>query len=279
MDLLNKLENVEIKITERFPPEDMEYCKQEERTYQEVYNICSEIVYIEKDANKKLSAISDNNYVWYIEDNKDKIISCNKLFIDKICGYFMKKYTVTINSPSWEIVDIEEERNKTKEKYDIVPLQYILDSIYDQMGGLSFEEKAFSELKEDAKNSLLTVSGKSKYRIQGKKLIIDDFYASSISYIGKRYTATVELKHRSFFKSLTHFEYKYYGISQKYGFLCEYQIDERNGVYDKHLISSTIINSIRVYKNGKIEIEFKHYSAILKFLEKYFPGIPQKKAA
>ena len=91
--------------------------------------------------------------------------------------------------------------------------------------------------------------------------------------------ADVELHHFSFFKALTHFEDDYYDISQKYRFLCDYKIDEKNGVYDKHIISSSVINFIRIYKNGKVEFEFKDYKTVIKFMDKYFPGIPQAAAA
>ena len=147
------------------------------------------------------------------------------------------------------------------------------------MGGMSFEEKAFNELKEDAREVVTTYRGKSKYRIQGTKLIIDEFYQSRKDSILERYMATTELKHLSFFKALTHFEYDYYDISQKYKFLCDYRLDENNGVYDKHVISSSVISTIKVYKNGKVEIEFKDYITVIKFMDTYFPGIPQAAAA
>ena len=147
------------------------------------------------------------------------------------------------------------------------------------MGGISFEEKAFKELKEDTKDAVITYRGKSKYCIKNTKLIIDDFYNSHKDHIWNRYMATIDSKHRSFFKALSHFEYNWYDISQKYNFLCEYKIDEDKGVYDKHFISSSIIDTIRIYKNGKIEVDFKDYKTVKKFIDTYFPGIPQSTAA
>ena len=144
---------------------------------------------------------------------------------------------------------------------------------------MSFEEKAFSEVKENVREAVTNYRGASKYRIQGVKLVIDDFYRSYRDHIWGRYMANVEARHHAFFKALTHFEYSYYDISQKYSFLLDYRLDEENGVYDKHVISSEIISYIKIYKNGKIEITFKNYTTVKKFLDKYFPGIPQKAAA
>jgi hypothetical protein len=279
MDLLEKLGNVEIKITDRFPPEDTEYCRQAEKDYLDAYNLYSEFSYTAEDINESIAALSDDGYMYFIDKCDDAIYDCNENFINKICGYFRKKYAVTIENPSWKTEDTDKYGQKRmSERRDAVPLQYILDNIYEQMGGMSFEEKAFNELKEDAREALTTHNGKSKYCVKGTKLIIDGFYNSQIDANCRRYRATIEKKHRSFFKALTHFEYEYYDISQKYEFLCGYQIDEKNGVYDKHVISSAVIYSIRVYKNGKIEVEFKNYKKVMQFLNTYFPGIPQTAA-
>ena len=258
----------------------MEYCKQAEKDYEEAYNVYSEFSYIAEETNKQIVAFPDKLYIQFIDNSKDKIYDCSEKFIDTICGYFRKKYAITVEAPSWKIEDEDERsRRNIKKRYDIVPLQYILDSVFEQMGGMSFEEKAFNELKETAKEAVINYHGVTKYRLQGVKLVIEDFYASHIDYICKRYMASVQLKHRSFFKALTHFEYGDYYISQKYNFLCDYQLDEKRGVYDKHIISSSIINNIRVYKNGKMEIEFKDYKTVKKFMDIYFPGVPQKKSA
>ena len=66
MDLLKKLENVEIKIIDRFPPEDMEYCKQAEKDYQDAYNIYSEFSYITEDINVSIGTLSDRLYIQVI---------------------------------------------------------------------------------------------------------------------------------------------------------------------------------------------------------------------
>lgn len=278
MDLLNKLDMVEIRVTDRFPAEDMQFCRMEEARYQESYAIYSEVVFVLKDAVSRLGATAENTYAQRLDDHEDKLYDCNERFIHKICGYFRKKYSVAIENPEWMTGYEEWGRTHKKERYDMVPLQYILDSIFDQMGGLSFEEKAFAELKEGALQALVTYSGKSKYRIQGDRLIIDEFYWSHKDRIWERYMASVDSKHHSFFKALTHFEYDDYFIHQKYGFLSDYRIDEKDGVYDKHLLSSTVISSIKVFKNGKVEVEFKNYSTAVRFMNTYFPGIAQKAA-
>ena len=278
MDLLDKLDKVEIKTIDRFPPDDMEYCRQAEKDYHDAYNIYSEFSYLSEDVSESIGALADKLYIQKIEDSKDKVYDCNERFISKICGYFRKKYAVTVDAPSWKITEELSYRNP-KERYDAVPLKYILDSVYEQMGGMSFEEKAFLELKEDAKEALTTYHDKkSKYRIKGTKLVIDDFYASHKSHIWERYMASVQAKHHAFFKALTHFEYDDYYISQKYNFLCDYQLDEDKGVYDKHFISSSVIDTIKLYKNGKIEIDFKDHKTVAKFISTYFPGIPQAAA-
>ena len=279
MDLLSKLDKVNIQIIDRFPPEDMEYCRQEDQTYQEIYSIYSEVAFIAEEANARLKAFPGSLYVQMVDENKGKVYECNERFINMICGYFKKKYAVKIEPPDWLTNYEDSSHRHTKKRYDMVPLRYILDNVYDQMGGMSFEEKAFSELKEDARDAVVKYNGDSKYSVCGIRLVIESFYSSQKDYVWKRYMASVEPKHHAFFKALTHYEYGYYDVSQKYGFLCGYRIDENEGAYEKHPISSTIINSVRVYKNGKVEIEFKDYATAVKFMDIYFPGLPQQAAA
>jgi len=83
VDLLEKLGNIEIKVIDRFHTEDMEYCRQVERDYQEAYNIYSEYSYIAKEANEQIKGFSDKLYIQLIDDNKDKVYDCNERFISQ----------------------------------------------------------------------------------------------------------------------------------------------------------------------------------------------------
>lgn len=281
MDILSRLETVEIQITDRFPPEDMEYCRREEQFYQEAFHIYSETAFIEEETNARLALISPDSYCFpSIKENKDKIYDCSESFISRICGYFRKKYTVTVDDPEWKICEEDSYHRYKTERYDMVPLQYILDSVYEQMGGMSFEEKSFAELTSTARKAVTTYNGKSLYVLKGAKLIIEDFFRSYKDNIFERYKARIEERHRAFFKSLSHYEYGTYDISQKYQFICgQWEIDERDGVYDKHLISSSVIESIKIFKNGKMEIVFRSCRKAAEFMRTYFRGLPQKDAA
>ena len=280
MELLDKLEKVEIQVTDKFPAEDMEYCRQEEQAYQAAYTLYSEFSEKAGEINARLCALPKSIYIKNIDKNRGKLSECNELFISKICAHFRDKYNVSVDSPEWQIVRESDYGSKrTEAKYDLVPLQYVLDSIYEQMGGMSFEEKAFDEIKETAKRAVTSYKGNSQYVIKGVKLIIADFYCSYKDYIWQRYKATIENHHKAFFKALSHFEYGTFEINQKYQFLCDWEIDENDGIYDKHYKYSSVIDSIKVFKNGKVEIEFKDYQTAVRFMETYFPGLPQQAAA
>jgi hypothetical protein len=283
-ELLAKLDNVEIQTTDRFSPVDMEYCRQTEREYQQIHQIYSEVAFIIDDANSKIKSFPKFPYATSINECKKLICDCNENFIHSICRYFKEKYSVSINNPKWpmtETFDYEDDNDNyfdkkgNPKKYEIVPLSYILDDIYNQMGGLSFEEKGFNEVLAYVRSAVTTYKGEISYSLKGKKLIIDQFYWSHKCHIFNRYEATVSDHHKGFFKALSHYEYGYFDIAQKYDFLCGYDIKESNGVYDKHDISSSVISSLKVFKNGKLEIEFNDYDKAVKFVKTYLPGIPQ----
>ena len=279
-DLLDKLAGVEIQVTDRFPQEDMEYCRREEQTYKEAYALFDEFTGIAKEVNRCLQQFRESTYFQRVEEQMDLVSECNERFIGAICGYFAKKYNVTVERPEWKILDEDGGYRRSRDRYDRVPLQYILNSVYEQMGGMTFEEKAFTEVKAAAREAVASCSGKSQYVIKGSKLAIENFYWSHKDRIWERYQAEMEERHRAFFKALSHFEYGDFEISRKYSFLCSgWRIDEEDGVYDKHFISSSVVDSIKVFKNGKVEIEFKDYLTAARFMETYFPGIPQMQAA
>ena len=278
-DLLDKLENVEIQVTDKFPAEDMEYCRQEEQSYQAAYTLYSEFSEKAREINARLNALPKNVYVQKVDENSEKLYDCNERFIYKICAHFRDKYNISINAPEWKTIK-ECTSGYGNRNTAVVPLQFVLDSVYEQMGGMSFEEKAFEEIKADAKRALTSYHGDSRYVIKGVKLIIADFYCFYKDRIWERYKAKIADCHRAFFKALSHFEYGKFDINQKYTFLCgRWEIDEKEGVYDKHFIHSSIIYSIKVFKNGKVEIEFKDYQTAVRFMETYFPGLPQKSVA
>jgi len=279
MELLSKLENVVIQITDKFPAEDMDYCRREVQAYQAAYMLYNEFTEKAGEINASLNALPKSIYVQNVDENSEKLYDCNERFISMICAYFRDKYNISINAPEWKAIE-ECTSGYGNRNTAMVPLQYVLDSVYKQMGGMSFEEKAFDEIKVEAKRALTSYHGDSRYVIKGIKLIIADFYCSYKDRIWERYKAKIEDQHKAFFKALSHFENGSFDICHKYKFLCyRWEIDEKDGVYDKHSIHSSVIESIKVFKNGKVEIEFKDYRTAVRFMETYFPGLPQQAAA
>lgn len=280
-NLIDKLDSVKIQITDKFPQEDMEFCREQWQAYKAAFELYHALFMTADEVNVNLQALTDKTYVFQkLADNAAALRRINSRFISTICSYFAKKYSVSISEPEWtNIVENKYGRENSEKKLEIVPLDVILDNIFEQMGGMSFEDKAFEEMKSAAKKAVSFYDGGSKYIIKGVKLIIEDFYNSYKSRIFERYEASVYSEHKAFFQALTHFESSLFMINGSYRFLCGYDISEKNGDFDKHEIHSEVVRSIKVFKNGKLEVEFKDYVTARRFMDTYFPGLPPKEVA
>jgi hypothetical protein len=145
------------------------------------------------------------------------------------------------------------------------------------MGGMSFKEKALNEIKEGMRDIFYN-SYRNKYdlAIKKNKIVFDRFYASHKCSIWNRYKASVNQSHTKFFQALSHFEYGDMFFHPAYNaFTGCYEIDEETGIYDKHPIHSSIVSSIKVFKNGKVEIEFADSEKARVFAKEYCGYVEQ----
>jgi len=270
LSLLDKFNTVEVTAADRFSPDDMAFCEEEEKIYKEAHKIHTDILvsayaffekYEKNSQTRKcyVSEYSGGKDCAGINNYRNNVMDTNQNFISNICNYFAKKYNVTIEKPKWEAINNEYfGNNRLEVSLDIMPLNFVLDSIFQQMGGRTFTEKALDEIKSSVKKCVYTeYNNKWKMAIKGVKLHIDGFYSSGFCNIYKRYEISIKEKNNAFFKALTHFEYNSAYIDSKYDkYTGNYTIREETGIYDKHAVISSVISTIKVYKNGKVEFEF-----------------------
>lgn len=273
-DIFNKFNNIEITADQKVSGEDLEFCKEQEIIYKELisnYNEFYERLQIigekDKEHGKKYGNQSGTyfhtqntafNYAMSKYDYQDAINKLKNSFVGYICHYFENKYSITI------------EDDKIKSKYkENVTYDNIIDEIHEQMGGYNFTEKAVQEIKEEIKKIVhCKYDGSWNLAIRNNKIVIDGYF-SHYDSIWKEHRISTNI--HKVFNALQNFDdgsisrnselfNKYYG----------YQ-NERNAMnYERYEpYSLEKVKSIKILKNGKMEIEFTSNQVAAKFANEY----------
>jgi hypothetical protein len=267
-DFLSMFDQVEIENNSRIAADDMTFCQLEQMKYEtaiqmiirlanEIKNtsgldILSKEWHKQKSTNEYLEAYKFKDIKTLADDIKEK-------FTRNIVNHFEKKYNVTIETSK---LDKSSEYGITYEN--------ILDHIFLQLDGFSFEEKATKEIKDKLKENF--TNRWSKVSIKNKKLTITDYvWWDGYSWSGKR-IGWNDSKVNPLFHALSLFEINSTDMlitfenvirelkegEQKYDIFSKYEFD--------HLDKA---KSFKVFKNGKIEIEFATTEQAFQFVREY----------
>lgn len=268
-DILSKFDNVEVTTESKIPVEDIEFCKRE----QEQYDAAIELIIKLANEIKIASGMDILNKEWHREKSSNPYLDNYKLkeiklvavgmkesFIDKIVYWFRNKYNVTIKT----------ERMHKNHDYNIT-YENIIDDIYLQLDGFSFTEKAVSELLNKTKNTYHYNEYRkhSNMDIKNSKVVIDGSFAY-------RDTIWNEYRLRGGFDDLFSALYLFDTGSipkektELHNRYCGYQNERNVNNYDRfEPITLSKVVSIKFFKNGKLEIEFKsNYQATI-FAKEY----------
>jgi hypothetical protein len=278
-DILSKFDNIEVNSNSRISEGDKIFCEENQKQYSEsikiqldFLNTFKEVSGIDLLAERYTSQESKNKFLdWYKFDKIADLAKETKAkFIHEITWYFQRQYNITIDS------------KKIIEKYDFdVTYENIIDEIFVQLEGYSFEEKAVKEIKDELKEQ---VKGYNKINVivKNKKVMFPNFFYID-SFDVKYGTYKVNYSSDSAFSKLltaiSHFEQgvthnNYQGIYRKI-------TDGRNDeVFTTHGLMCFKAESIKLFKNGKVEVAFINSQNALKFAKEYcgYIGEQQKTA-
>ena len=267
-DVLNKFDNLEIENIDKIEKEDKEFCEEEQLQYNVAITILNNFISnFEKvsginlfDSGKHRVESKNKYFDWYKFDKVAELTNeTKKKFINNIIWYFEKKYNITINNES------------VIKKYDFsITYDNILDEILIQLDGYSFKEKALKEIKEKMR-SLIENRSYNKLTVKNNKVIITNFYCLD-SWDVKYGTCKISYNYRDnfdiLFTALSHFEQNatkntYSGMMQKVN---EYKNDD---LFKEHTLLCIKAESIKLFKNGKIEIKFLSNGQAQQFAKEY----------
>lgn len=175
MELLNKFSEIKVDNSKRLPPEDMEFCKLEEKVFNNAYNAYSTAynsVKIAFEEQKKLVG-ENHGYIWEytdcgINELREKLISLKSSFIGKIVNYLNKKYHTNLSMNN----KFDGSTYHRDLDIDSIALEEVLDEyIFERMDGLNFTEYAIKQAIEKNKIECQTWNKwyeKWNYEVKGK---------------------------------------------------------------------------------------------------------------
>jgi hypothetical protein len=278
-DFLSKFDNVEVTNESKIAADDLEFCKEQEDIYKKLISTYNSFSSQLQDISKLTKSISENytytnngythrhdtaySSSFSQSDINEKINKMKDRFISTICYYFERKYNITI----------QEEKIQKKYK-ESVTLENILDEIHIQLEGFNFTEKAEKEIKDKSKE---IVRNSDKITIKNNKLIIDAWF-SRLDSIWKEYRTNGE-RLTNIFNALQHFENGQIKgneeLTKKY---IGYDNERSQSNYERYEPTTlSKVASIKILKNGKLEIEFKSNQQATQFAKVYC-GYNQKSA-
>jgi hypothetical protein len=274
-DILSAFDNIEIENESRIAAIDLEFCQEQEAIYKKLlsaYNSFSEVLQgireLSKQHGEKFQQ-KNNGYTYNQEsamyyslnakEINEYIIKMKNKFISSVSYYFMNKYNVTI--------DYE----KIQKKFDAnVTHENIIDEIFIELGGFNFTEKAEQEIKDNLKNEL---RGYKTAKNKNNKLSLENFLYIDSSWKQwgtEKIHYSSEDKLKKLFEALQHFEDQSITMNEKMLVLYNQLARGKNEeVFEKHEINNTKVKSIRIFKNGKVEIEFTSTQQAMAFTREY----------
>lgn len=263
-NLLDKFDTIEVNNNTRISSEDQAFCEDQERQYKEfikfaddyivnlTYNSLQNIFFNSEDLIKEMSKTK--------EANKEE-------FISNIVDHFRRKYRVTLES------------QPLQKKYNLdITYSLIVDEIIEQLGGFNFTDKASQEIKDKFKN---IVNGyRSNYvSIKKNKLILNSFF--NIDSFDKKWGGDYGISYYykedfyHLFVALSHFEQG--TVKNTYERTLQ-TIDYEKGdkVFKEHSLMCIKAESIKLFKNGKVEILFLTPEYAQEFAKEYCGYIPEQ---
>lgn len=290
MSILDKLTAIEIKADTRISEEDRKVCQAHQAAYE---NSREMLLYMRElwdvfvyEQQEIMSPVTDSTYVreryCCIEGLSSRNISKKlehlpELLITSIVNYFNDKYHVSVSEdnlkkifiPSSPKYDWEQSRvDEYHEKMETMILRYedILEQIFVQLGGRTFEERALDEIKEKCHKFVWTeYSSKPSYEVKNDTVQFTG-YACSFDSFYRRSEWEIKDGMKNILRGLAHFETQQLDyIPKDISFLIGHE-SKYSSAYDFNFEK---IKKIRMFKNHRVDVKFASKALANQFVEQY----------
>lgn len=299
MSLLDKFNSIEVKADARISEHDREFCM----AYHEAYvkgraALKSLRQYVEESLNEQQSIISrvvpkdemyDRSFFLgdsvHAHDITNSLRNSHRVLISALVSYFERTYKVSLETDKIEEVLLPKEPDRYssynsaeyKEYYGAVEnteLKYedILDQIFIQLGGFSFQEKALNELKQKAHDAAWNRYYGNKCYEQKKAVISFSHYACSFdSWHEEYYYGEHEIQltdgMKNIIRALAYFEC---GDTSSIPWTLNTLLGYNWTTYNTEMqLGLEKLKSVKCFKNGRVDIRFTSEAFAREFAETF----------
>lgn len=290
MSLLDKFNAVEITADSRITEADRNFCKSRQVCYE--YSLArlrelTEMIYQSRETEKSMSEDGNNHY-FTIKGYNEYIVASHTSFLQDIVFFFTNKYKIKLDvekiktsiipqKPEYDRYDIDkdaiQEYKKNLSVWDnlihntfIVKYDDILNQIFTQLNGLTFNELALQQLKENARHSANYIDRwgdsrtKELFKIKGSTVSMEGCYREYGKWrIIDRIKEVV--------RAAAHFEFGNFDIPDIDGWrelISHYDyLEEQYDYPDRKIIR------FKSYKNGRFDIKFASPQLAQQFVGEY----------
>ncbi len=294
MDLLNKLSSVTVSQDSRITEKDRLMCEAHQQAYDEAKKDIESLYSLwmkmkEKQEELLFEAIdsvySRDRYI-NIDGIKDyeitrKLECLPMLFIAGVSSYFSHTYRVEIDTD--KIADMllpkepdrhdfnEKHHEEYRQKLRKMSLKYqeVLEQIFNQFDGRGFTDVAISQIKQAAHNSSWdTYDGKPKYEVKNNTIKFTGYFCSASEYSGR---FSVENKMKKVLTAAALFETGVVGqyprsMTDSFGY-------SSRDCPDVYFYDCEKVVSMRMYKNGRVDLKFSTKETANQFAENYLGNV------
>ena len=172
MDLFDKFQTVEIRASSRISQEDKDCCERHQAAYESALRSYAELLRVSMHLEEIRTKLPGGCRTYLLSERdvnineysvRNHLEDLQERFVDNIVRYFCDAYAVSI--PCWNINraleehdkdDIEGSTGETQELPEKTPIRYesVVDLIFKEMDGRSFEEYAMYQLKNDCQEAI-----------------------------------------------------------------------------------------------------------------------------
>lgn len=299
MSLLDKFNSIEVKADARISEHDREFCM----AYHEAYvkgraALKSLRQYVEESLNEQQSIISrvvpkdemyDRSFFLgdsvHAHDITNSLRNSHRVLISALVSYFERTYKVSLETDKIEEVLLPKEPDRYssynsaeyKEYYGAVEnteLKYedILDQIFIQLGGFSFQEKALNELKQKAHDAAWNRYYGNKCYEQKKAVISFSHYACSFDSWHEEYCHgehEIQLTDgmKNIIRALAYFEC---GDTSSIPWTLNTLLGYNWTTYNTEMqLGLEKLKSVKCFKNGRVDIRFTSEAFAREFAETF----------
>lgn len=298
MDLLTKFESVEMTAATRISETDRIFCEANQAAYDSARNALMELEFfwddMQEQQKKLLTPIGVPFNIYLITDlglklsNQDilqQIHFQHPTFIRRIISYFEDTYhfSINVNDVIESLIpqeptdkgaeDYKERMKKYRQDFQCLTLNYadILEQIFLQTQGRALSEQAIHELKGKCHRAAWN-SSDGRPMFEHKKTVIQlTFYACSFVFSHISDTWKLMDKTKDILRGISHFETGDFGSAPNSLSEIIKRKEHFSNVYEFNDCGK--IQSLRMFKNGRVDLKFTSEAHAYQFIEDYLKTI------